>query len=106
MQGGSPILGHCPEVGPPAGAVLFPPPGQEMGLSNTAELHATFYMFASDFCDGCNRRTTCPGIKHTQMFSFTLKTVQVLSAQAALKKKKKKLTHAPRHQKYQLYMQE
>lgn len=27
-EGGSPILGHCPEEGPPAGAVLSPPMGR------------------------------------------------------------------------------
>lgn len=50
--GCSPVLGHCPEVGDPAGACCPPPPGQEMGLSHTAERHAAFSVFSlSAHCD-------------------------------------------------------
>lgn len=84
MQGGFPNTGTLPRGGSPCWGCAVPTPGQQMGLSNTAERHATFLHVCICHLCWCSRRRTCPGIKHTPMFSFTLKTVQVLSAQAAL----------------------
>lgn len=68
----------CPPVGGTAQrwvSLLGPcrlHPGQEMGLSNTAEKNSTSCMFLPNFCNGCDGGSRCPDIKITQTFSFTL----------------------------------